>query len=463
MDDGEEAGNESVDMVELEESLRPVAISRPSASRHDSRRTSRLDEDLVEYETIPAVGGGTITRPRVYHSQSKIRAPSEIGMSGGSHALPSPSGSITARASSAGGGSTIGIGPEGRSGLPKSLSMSGFNGPLRPLGRSGTAPPSPAIGGGRGRRGTSVSGLPMAGPGPSSLRRSALVQNRPDVFSPARGNPPSHNHPRRSQSSQGIPRTATSSSAARTSMSSSHDATTRSNTLSTLASSQIPPSRSLSISGLKAPPPRAIHSRHVSGSFSQAGGSFPPRNAGLAGITLPLNNSVSQLATLSHSNHTLSPYARGHEHIAVRSFPHPGRIATSGVLGSSAMTPAAWSGMGASGAAPGDDGQKMRAKRKRLFRLGSKDDKNPQIERLADDVNDSFSPTSISPDERPSRRTSADSDVPTPWRPASRPSSVIGLGLGARPPTIGRSDSMASYGFPVVGSSRGSIYGRLAE
>ncbi|PCH40889.1 hypothetical protein WOLCODRAFT_143278 [Wolfiporia cocos MD-104 SS10] len=30
------------------------------------------DDDSTEYETVPAVGGGTITRPRIYHSQSQI-------------------------------------------------------------------------------------------------------------------------------------------------------------------------------------------------------------------------------------------------------------------------------------------------------------------------------------------------------------------------------------------------------
>ncbi|KAF8559446.1 hypothetical protein OG21DRAFT_1453917 [Imleria badia] len=36
------------------------------------------DDSITEYETIPAVGGGTITRPRVYHSQSMIQPPIEI-------------------------------------------------------------------------------------------------------------------------------------------------------------------------------------------------------------------------------------------------------------------------------------------------------------------------------------------------------------------------------------------------
>jgi distribution and morphology protein 34 len=89
--------NEDLD-IDLEvdhDTLSPLQVSSP-----------RL-EDSVEWETFPAVGGGVISRPRVYHSQSKIRAPSESG------AMPSPggTGSITARASSIGASSTIGVSP----------------------------------------------------------------------------------------------------------------------------------------------------------------------------------------------------------------------------------------------------------------------------------------------------------------------------------------------------------------
>jgi distribution and morphology protein 34 len=75
-------------------------------TRHDSKyANNQNEEDALEWETYPAVGGGVISRPRVYHSQSQIRAPSESG------AMPSPgTGSVTARASSIGGASsTIGV------------------------------------------------------------------------------------------------------------------------------------------------------------------------------------------------------------------------------------------------------------------------------------------------------------------------------------------------------------------
>ncbi|SNX82595.1 probable Mitochondrial distribution and morphology protein 34 [Melanopsichium pennsylvanicum] len=53
---------------------------RPSSSRSERSTTSaaaqrRKPQPGVVYETIPAVGGGTITRPRVYHVASKAQPP----------------------------------------------------------------------------------------------------------------------------------------------------------------------------------------------------------------------------------------------------------------------------------------------------------------------------------------------------------------------------------------------------
>lgn len=104
----------SFDMVEMEESLqplsrRPTSVNIPRSQSAMSALGVRSEVDEVEWETFPAVGGGSITRPRVYHSQSLIRAPSEAGTG----AIPSPSGtatqgSVTARASSVG-VSTLGV------------------------------------------------------------------------------------------------------------------------------------------------------------------------------------------------------------------------------------------------------------------------------------------------------------------------------------------------------------------
>jgi distribution and morphology protein 34 len=212
-----------------------------------------------------------------------------------------------------------------------------------------------------------------AGPGPSSLRRH--VTSRSDVFTtlpyqPARSETfaalptPKSSHTQRSALSPRQSATAASSSAARTSGSSweTDKGPTRSGTMSTLASSQLPSSKSMSV--LSKTPPRETgqHARAP----SYAGTSPGTRHLGPGGITLPLNNSVSQLATLSHSNHTLSPYARGHEHIAVRSFPHLGRPSATG-SGSSGGGPSLV------GSAMAEAGRgRIKARRKRIYHLGSK-------------------------------------------------------------------------------------------
>ena len=145
----------------------------------------------------------------------------------------------------------------------------------------------------------------------------------------------------------------------------STDHPSRSNTLSTNPSSQLPStnskSNSMSIPLKQGQGQGHGRSMSVTGlTGTSPGRSFPPRNPGLNGITLPLNNSVSQLATLSHSNHTLSPYARGHEHIAVRSFPHLGKTPSLG---------------GQSRASSNDGGAQrgnVKARRKRMYRLNTK-------------------------------------------------------------------------------------------
>ncbi|ORX37781.1 hypothetical protein BD324DRAFT_623312 [Kockovaella imperatae] len=220
---------ESFDMFEMETALESVAP--PS------------EDD--QWETFPAVGGGLITRPRIYHSQSQIRAPSEAGQA----QSPSGAGSITARASSVA-SSTVG-----------SLCI----------------PPSFAR-------------------GPPSLRRFATQS---DVF---------HSDP--------------------------------------FLAPPLPHSQSFQANAPTKPRP----ARPASIAGTSPGKSTLPR-----GFTLPLNNTVSQLATLSHSAHTLSPYARGHEHIAVRSFPHLGK-SMSTASGSTASAPDVAHGP-------------VKARRKRIFQV----------------------------------------------------------------------------------------------
>ena len=71
-----------------------------------------------------------------------------------------------------------------------------------------------------------------------------------------------------------------------------------------------------------------------------------------------LNGSISKLSTLSHSNHTLSPYTRTLEHFTVRSVP-PRDAAAAGPASSTERQP-------------------VKARRKRLHRLGKKPARPPE-------------------------------------------------------------------------------------
>lgn len=186
-----------------------------------------------------------------------------------------------------------------------------------------------------------------------------------------------------------------------------------------------------------------------------------------SGIVLPLNDSVSQLATLSHSNHTLSPYARNHEHIAVRSFPHMLSRANSmyapntgahqgnfhpgpGMALVHGAHQAGWSGVEV----------KSKAKRKRIFRIGggAKDNETEEAEiepsaRIDNEqaIRASIQPVSgASTPQLYSRGATVYSDK-LPVTPGSRSTSIkpgmetVTQKSHNRPPMTSRT----SYGFPV--------------
>lgn len=316
---------EAIDYAEDELELELDAVDEQVHSPlhlNTSRRSSTMSvsgaslasPSSVVWETFPAVGGGLVTRPRVFHAQSQIRAPSESGFGG---AMPSPgatgtaTGSVTARASSVGGTSTIG---SLHSRVPQSAAAALYHAHhmpplLRTLSNVSDARSRAHTLSGYGAPQRTTSPSPLGGRPGSPLRaQSGRGHSRgPSASSfPLPDSPPA----RRTVSHEPKRRAATTLSAA---------------------------------------PP-------VSGGRERAP-SFASMNAGLpkSGITLPLNNSVSQLATLSLSANTLSPYARAHEHIAVRSFPHLGR----GGVTSSVTTTEEYD-------------VNVKARRKRIFRMGSK-------------------------------------------------------------------------------------------
>ncbi|KAI0638543.1 hypothetical protein C8Q77DRAFT_1048451 [Trametes polyzona] len=264
--------------------------------------------DVTEYETVPAVGGGTITRPRVYHSQSQIQ-------------VASPDGEVQSTPTTS------------RRQLPsRSGSMQSVRSPSRPGSLynpyfAGMTPYYESV------------------PSPHRYTSSTYAENS---ASPLRRSP---------QSIPPVP-------------SLDHSHFHRPGSPSSL---QTQPSRSSDMThSVPTPPPpdeeanvRITRPRRLStassnlDAFSSSSYDQHMQDHDPKIILRPaINNSISQLSTLSHSNHTLSPYTRTLEHFTVRSVPP--RDANS------------------SGPASSAERQPVRARRKRLHHLGRKPAKPPE-------------------------------------------------------------------------------------
>lgn len=279
------------------------------------------------------------------------------------------------------------------------------------------------------------------GPGPSSLRR--LVTSRSDVFLAA----PPVGRSDNLRSDQKLSRrlsATNSSSAARTSGSTrtswdTDKPPTRSSTLSSFPQTTNPSSSSSS-RAVPPTPPRQVPGRPRAPSsnmgLSPSKSSYPPRHLGPGGITLPLNNSVSQLATLSHSAHTLSPYARGHEHIAVRSFPHlGGKGAFAGLGGMSNGMNGNGGGSNASTTSLSAiaEVQPVKARRKRIFRMSTNANKDVKAEEDSEEPPLSPDLDIESPRNRPvSLHDSSPSPPPLSSTGVGARSTGTGTGRGAR-------------------------------
>ncbi|KAF8076741.1 hypothetical protein FPV67DRAFT_1472512 [Lyophyllum atratum] len=267
------------------------------------------------YETIPAVGGGTITRPRIYHSQSMIQpslSPDNAIASSSKHRHPLHSyGSMIPPRS---GFTTPGLVSQRSSGMYNPY----FGGISSAHSVTGGFPTAPPFG--------STPGRPVT---PDSL------ETQPSRSSSGRGfsiSTPPTEYPE-------------------------HDDDYYDPNQNTLRDS---------IASIPHPPPApttAPSSRRPSvSSGSNLDHAFPSTSPNTPSDDpssdhashnpkiILRNNSIHQLSTLSHSNHTLSPYTRNLQHFTVRSVP-PRSAAPSGL--SSFL-----------------ERQPTKAKRKRTFRLG---------------------------------------------------------------------------------------------
>lgn len=237
-----------------------------------------VDDVLPELESIPAVGGGTITRPRVYHSQSTIKsplAPSTASLSGASSSTyMKRSPSVT--------GSSRSTNLEVRRGQP----MSSIN---------------------ETNEGDDDEYNPYFGEAYDSLHYSGAA-SRPRVGL-------SH-----SRSIAGSSTQASSQASSRLGMNN----TPRTSSPSSFEMSTSPPKprSTLAVSHRNIDRPRSLspfnrNRRPVLGSPGTESNLEDQQDDGI----VVRNNTVSQLSALSHSNQTLSPYTRSLSHFTIRSVP----------------------------------------------------------------------------------------------------------------------------------------------
>jgi distribution and morphology protein 34 len=323
-DDDDNGYEESFDIVDWDDMIPDGSALEPSYP----------GEDAPEYETIPAVGGGTVTRPRVYHSQSLIQPPPGVSMT--------PTASST----------TTRYNRTARSELGATPSQS-THGNIRAYDRSSVShqdlsrrPDTSDINSWRSssqpsllpRRPPSTHSHPVLPSRPfkhSSLAQTWTESEEPEqsYFPPVLGSRgedegPSfvyHAPSEASRSPNSFRHTSTESYPSRSSSGLP--------SLSTPPSSDMLPEEdpfaSPGIPQYKAPRDRRRSlSPSVLHPFDPLHyGSSPPniRHAMESdqGIVLQpgLSNTVTQLSTLSHSNHTLSPFTRSVEHFTVRSVP----------------------------------------------------------------------------------------------------------------------------------------------
>ncbi|GAA5880238.1 hypothetical protein JCM8547_004785 [Rhodosporidiobolus lusitaniae] len=322
-----------------------------------------VEPDEGEYETIPAVGGGTVTRPRVFHTQSQMRMRTTSTGSLSAHGSPS---TVTAR--SAGGGSaasTVGLGR------------------VTPLSKL-----APLDGRAEYFAGSSVSGT-------STPRFPFPKYAAPPAYSPSPGNPlirntslPNLSHyssshrdgfHRSTNSAQFSSSASTSPEFAKSPLFRSHGNSAYSSPPSSVNSPALTP-------GPKPPPddpdegvdlpfsrPSAVDLLSRSPS-SVLNTSFLDEEHMPITLNPSGNDSCAHLATLTSSNQTLSPFTRDHAHVTARSSPHiVGRLAPTAPLASEGQRIAIVRGgvrSGAASPAPGPP-QPVKAVRKRLHRIGS--------------------------------------------------------------------------------------------
>lgn len=396
--------------------------------------TSTPPEPAIEYEAIPAIGGGTVTRPRIIHSQSQLQSPHGT--------IASALGASSSSRNIAG----IFAGPRSAAATPGMLSRNPSNPYFADMIPPTSAPPVMA----RGYHSfASDPGYPesISAAGAPGRRRSAYtasVQDEP-IYTRSRRPEKAWMHPydlerqrhdlhdeEYDEDDEVFDGDEELLQRRRQTNGNAHHPQPQAYPS---IDTNLPPSSSLASSPPRARP-QARRRLSVSSNtttrtsastvgfshHAEASGSSQSGNPKIVLRPSLLNNSIHHLSTLSQSNHTLSPYTRSLEHFAVRSGPPramstihrtssggtaggsqslsvtPGGVASgpaspsagssggvglaAGLAGGSSLgrskggAVAGIVGLGASTARLGKNKAEVhvKAKRKRIFRLGAKKD-----------------------------------------------------------------------------------------
>lgn len=279
---------------------------------------SDLDE-VVEYESIPAVGGGTITRPRIIHTQSQVQpelddtpvaGPSRRPVPPRLTGLSRPYSSFSVQSASHAASSQV---------SPEAQYNPYF---------AGTTPLSS-----RPRPYSAIEPYQRAPFGLSTPPASAMPPIPPlDPSSSRRGGSPSSMRTQPSRSTE---------------MTQSIPTPPHAEDSDSEAGIRISRPRRTSFSSFHAMD--RFYTGSPPDSYSHMSGDHDPKIV----LQPASNNTISKLSTLSHSNHTLSPYTRTLEHYTVRSVPPRDSNHSSGSASLAERPP-------------------VKARRKRIYKLGGK-------------------------------------------------------------------------------------------
>lgn len=320
----------SFDVVDWEDTV--PGFSPASSVYHD-----RDDQDgPMEYETVPAVGGGTITRPRIYHSQSAIQSHSSIhpvsskplskqSQSGIRNGVPNPS--ILSRTPSAASSSYFADYPAGPARLSGFHSTTSSSFSLRPV----------------------ASSFPIRPPSPDSLESqpSRSSSGPTQTLSTVPTDPALHDEQPFHSPASYAPSTATA--------------------ISGIYMRRPPSERRMSVTSTTST--TNVTAEFLSTSPSNNHQTDPMGNPKIVLRPNSNNSSIHQLSTLSHSNHTLSPYTRDLSHFTVRSVPPRNPSVAAQGTGGFAF------GVGVG------DRQPVKARRKRTYRISGREKEPSHIDK----------------------------------------------------------------------------------